>query len=143
MCRNEVTPSSPLVLLRSLHISEAIAQLLALLSRYLLKGADERSVGLLRLEAAVEEERVLTRPPGLSVRDTPSSDTNAVVEVQAGLGDGLVVGSLGAGDVELGDGDLGGNGGKSLEGVGGAAGGRQVRLGAFDCVSWMDYDMND
>jgi hypothetical protein len=36
----------------------------------LLKGADEPSVGRLRLEAAVEEERVLTRPPGLGVRNT-------------------------------------------------------------------------
>jgi hypothetical protein len=36
----------------------------------LLKGADKASVGRLRLEAAVEEERVLTGPPGLSVRDT-------------------------------------------------------------------------
>ena len=101
----------------------------------LLEGADERGVRLLRPEAAVEKERVLTRPPGLSVRDTPSSNTNAVVEVQAGLGDSLVVGSLGASNVELGDGNLGGNGGESLEGAGGTGGRGQVRLGACDAVS--------
>lgn len=120
----------------SLHISGAITQLLALpLSKYLLEGADKGGVGLLGLEAAVEEERVLTGPPGLGVRNAPNSDTNAVVEVQAGLGDGLVVGSLGAGDVKFSDGNLGGNGGEGLEGVGGTAGGGQVRLGAYDGVS--------
>ena len=141
MCRNEATPSLPSN--SSLHIPGATTtHPLKLLIRYLLKGADKRGVRLLRLEAAVEEQRVLTGPPGLSVRNTPSSDTNAVVEIQAGLGDGLVVGSLGASDVELGDGDLGGDGGESLEGVGGAAGGGQVRLGTWGVLagwisSWM------
>ena len=142
MCRNEATSSSPYLLLRSISQEQSTLPL-AFLSEYLLKGADKRGVGLLRLEAAVEEERVLTGPPGLGVRNTPSSNTNAVVEVQAGLGDGLIVGSLGASDVELGDGDLGGNGGESLEGVGGAAGGGQVRLGACGCVSWIIPDTND
>ena len=105
------------------------------MSKDLLKGADERSVGLLGLKAAIEEWRVPTRLPGLGVRNTPNSDTNAVVEVQAGFGDGLVVRSFGASNVELCDGDLRGDGGESLEGVGSAAGGGQVRLGACGRVS--------
>ena len=101
----------------------------------LLEGADEGGVSRLGLEAAVEEERVLTGPPGLGVRHTPSSDTNAVVEVQACLGNGLVVGSGSASNVKLSDGNLRSNGGESLEGAGSAAGRGQVRLGACDVVS--------
>jgi hypothetical protein len=70
----------------------------------------------------------------LQVR-TPDSNSNAVLEVQAGLGDGVVVGSGSTGNVELSDGNLRGNGSKSLESVGGAAGLGQVRLGAWDTKS--------
>lgn len=132
MCRNELKPFSPLF---SIAPCFRRNHLITRTPDHSSEGADEGGVGLLRLEAAVEEERVLTRPPGLSVRDTPSSNTNAVVEVQAGLGDSLVVGSLGASNVELGDGNLGGNGGESLEGAGGTGGRGQVRLGACDAVS--------
>jgi hypothetical protein len=70
----------------------------------------------------------------LQVR-TPDGDSNAVLEVQASLGDGIVVGSGSTGNVELSDGNLRGNGSKSLESVGGAAGLGQVRLGAWDTKS--------
>lgn len=40
-----------------------------------LQEADEGGVSLLGLEAFVEEERVLTRPPGLSVGDTPTENS--------------------------------------------------------------------
>ena len=66
---------------------------------------------------------------------TPDGNSNAVVEVQASLGDGLVVGSRSTSDVELSDGNLGCNGSKSLESVGGAAGRGQVRLGAWNIKS--------
>ena len=66
---------------------------------------------------------------------TPDGDSNAVVEVQASLGDGLVVGGGSTGDVELSDGNLRGNGSKSLKGVGGTAGRGQVGLGACDMKS--------
>lgn len=66
---------------------------------------------------------------------TPHSDANAVIEIQASLGDSLVVGSGGARNVELSDSDLGSDGGKSLESVGSAAGRREVRLGACNYVS--------
>jgi hypothetical protein len=61
---------------------------------------------------------------------TPDGNSNAVVEVQASLGDGLVVGGRSTGDVELSDGNFRCNGSKSLEGVGSTAGRGQVRLGA-------------
>jgi hypothetical protein len=70
----------------------------------------------------------------LQVR-TPDSNSDAVLEVQAGLGDGVVVGSGSTGNVELSDGNLRGNGSKSLEGVGGAAGLGQVRLRAWNLKS--------
>jgi hypothetical protein len=70
----------------------------------------------------------------LQVR-TPNGNSDAVLEVQASLGDGVVVGSGSTGNVELGDGNLRSNGSKSLEGVGSAAGLRQVRLGAWDVKS--------
>jgi hypothetical protein len=70
----------------------------------------------------------------LQVR-TPDGDSNAVFEVQASLGDGIVVGSGSTGNVELSDGNLRGNGSKSLEGVGGAAGLGQVRLRAWNLKS--------
>lgn len=141
MCRNELTPS--LLLFSPFAPYLRSNQSITRNPNRLSEGADEGGVGLLGLEAAVEEERVLTRPPGLSVRDTPSSNTNAVVEVQAGLGDGLVVGSLGASNVELGDGNLRGNGSEGLEGAGGTRGRRQVRLGACDPVSWLLSWMDD
>jgi hypothetical protein len=132
MCRNELTPSlSCFFIAPYLRSNHSITRT----PNHLRKGADEGGVGLLGLEAAVEEERVLTGPPGLSVRDTPSSNTNAVVEVQAGLGNSLVVGSLGASDIELSDGNLRGDGSKGREGAGGTRGRGQVRLGACDGVS--------
>jgi hypothetical protein len=104
--------------------------LTSLAKQHLLQRSNKRSVRRLRLEATVEEERVLTRPPGLSVRDTPSSNTNTVVKVKASLGDSLVVGSRSASNVKLGDSDLRSDSSKSLEGVGGAAGRGQVGLRA-------------
>jgi len=73
---------------------------------------------------------------------TPDGNTNTVVKIQASLGDGLVVGSGSTGDVELGDGNFRSNGSKSLEGVRGAAGLRQVRLGACDRKSAGGYAMS-
>jgi hypothetical protein len=149
MIRNEVTPflsHSPIELTTQRYPFKNLS----------LERADERSVGLLRLEASVEKERVLTGPPGLGVGNayinvstitsysypkttpTPCSDTNTVLKVQACLGDSLVVGSGSASNVELGNGNLRCNGSQSLEGVGGAAGRGQVRLGACDCVSDSD-----
>ena len=87
--------------------------------------------GLLGLEVGVEEKGGLVGEPAVGVTAAPAGDTDTVLDVNAALGDGNVVRLRGAGDVELGDGNLGGAFTENLEssGVGGTRASEQVRLG--------------
>lgn len=90
-------------------------------------------VSSLGLEVGVEQERRGLLPPAVLVADTPDGDTDAVLEVNASVDGGLVVGGRGTGDVELGDGALADDGAEVLQGSGVLRDGpaaAQVRLGA-------------
>jgi hypothetical protein len=71
-----------------------------------LESVHQGVVSSLRAVAAVVEQRVLVRAPAVAVRDTPDGDTDALLDVEASVGDGDVVVGTSALDVELGDGDL-------------------------------------
>jgi hypothetical protein len=85
----------------------------------LLEGVENSGVGLLGVVAVVEEEGVTLGPPGVGVADTPDGDTDAVLLVEAGLGDVGPVSLLGVLDVDLGHGALGSRAAEKLHGVNG------------------------
>lgn len=91
--------------------------------------------GSLGLEVGIEEKRGLAGQPAVGVTNTPAGDANAVLDVNAALGDGFVVSLGGASDVELSNGNFVGSGTKHLDGSSAllAHAGEQVRL-ATDSV---------
>lgn len=72
----------------------------------LAESVDDGSVSSLGVVVSIEQKTVVLLAPRVLVRDTPDGDTNALGDVEAGLGDGSVVVGGGSADVELGDGNL-------------------------------------
>lgn len=73
---------------------------------HLAESVDNSSVSSLGVVVSIEQKAVVLLAPRVLVRYAPDGDTNALGDVEAGLGNGSVVVGGGSADVELGDGNL-------------------------------------
>jgi len=96
----------------------------------LLESSEDSVVGWLGVVVGIEEKRLTLGPPGVVVADTPDSDTNAVLLVQASLGDIGPVRGLSVLNVNFGERTLRGRSTKRGHGIRnvGTLAGRNVAL---------------